>query len=155
MIVGVSHPMYSAGLHSKRSKSLFYHFSAPAHDRLGNEQPQHRDYAMPGSVYGPCIRQRDRHRVPSEGVVLTPRLHPESEMKWIIACCVCAAVGFLCGAGLSKPFGYKYYTRSFLVDPSKMEDQVGNSSCDEVVGASMVQLKHGMTRVVLFRTPKE
>lgn len=76
-------------------------------------------------------------------------------MKWIIACCACLGIGLLCGAASSKPFSYRYYTRSFLVEPSKMEDQVGNSSGDEVVGASMIQTKHGSTWVVLFRTPKE
>lgn len=76
-------------------------------------------------------------------------------MKWIIACCACLGIGLLCGAGPSKPFGYRYYTRTASVDLLAPEDQINMSSGDEVVGSSLVQTKHGATWVVLFRTPKE
>ena len=38
----------AGGLLSKRSLPLFYHFPGLPHDRLQNEQPQHRVCAMPG-----------------------------------------------------------------------------------------------------------
>lgn len=77
-------------------------------------------------------------------------------MKWIIACCACLGVGFLCGASPKPvaPVSYSYKTQMDLFTPN-MKPQTMLFDGGEVVGAEIMQTSSGPAWVILLRTPKE